>query len=163
MQMPQQIAKQLRDVCFGGNWTAVNLRDALTGLTWQQAVTPVYSLNTIATLVYHMGYYVSGVLKVLQGGPLDIKDKYSFDHPPIRSQEDWIEFLEKTWADVEAFAASIEKLPEEQLWSDFADGTYGHYYRNLTGIVEHIHYHLGQVVVIRKISDQMENKSDLNE
>ncbi len=48
------MAKQLRDACFGCNWTAVNLRDALAGLTWQQAVTPVYSLDTIATMVYQV-------------------------------------------------------------------------------------------------------------
>jgi hypothetical protein len=37
MNLPAQIAKHFRDVHFGGNWTSVNLRDTLNGITWQQA------------------------------------------------------------------------------------------------------------------------------
>ncbi len=74
MNLAKQIAKHFRDVHFGGNWTSSNLKDHLAGVTWQQAITQVYSFNTIATLVYHMNYYVSAVLKVLQGNPLDASD-----------------------------------------------------------------------------------------
>jgi hypothetical protein len=98
-----------------------------------------------------MNYYVSAVLKVLQREPLVAKDKYSFDHPPILSQEDWENLLEKTWTDAENFASLIEQLPESKLGEEFADKKYGNYYRNLHGIIEHIHYHLGQIVLIKKI------------
>ncbi len=151
MNLTGQIAKQLRDVIFGGNWTSSNLKDNLADLTWQQATTQVYSFNTIAALTYHMNYYVSAVLKVLQGEPLDASDKYSFDHPPILSQEDWEKVLVKTWTDAENFARLIEQMPESKLWEDFADNKYGNYYRNIHGIIEHIHYHLGQIVLIRKM------------
>lgn len=151
MDLTAQIAKHLRDVYFGGNWTWSNLKDNLADVTWQQATTQVYSFNTIATLVYHIGYFVSAILKVLQGGPLDAKDKYSFDHPPILSQEDWEKFLDKTWTDAENFASLIERMPESKLWEDFSENKYGNYYRNIHGIIEHIHYHLGQIVLIKKI------------
>jgi len=123
----------------------------LAGVTWQQATTQVYSFNTIATLVYHTNYYVSAVLKVLQGEPLDAHDKYSFDLPPIQSREDWETLLNKTWADAENFAVLVEQLPESRLWEDFLGKKYGNYYRNLHGIIEHTHYHLGQIVLIKKI------------
>ena len=151
MNLPRQIAKQLRDVHFGGNWTASNLKENLADVTWQQATTKLYSFNTIATLVYHMNYYVSAVLKVLQGEPLNARDKYSFDHAPILSQGDWENLLDKTWTDAENFAALIELLPESKLGEDFSDNKYGNYYRNIHGIIEHIHYHLGQIVLIKKI------------
>ena len=151
MNAAAQIARHLRDVHFGENWTSSNLKDNLEGITWQQATTTVYSFNTIAGLVYHMNYFVSAVLHVLQGGPLDAKDKYSFDLPPIRSEEDWQKLLDRTWSDAEEFASLIEQLPETKLWEDFTDKKYGSYYRNLQGIIEHIHYHLGQIVLIKKI------------
>jgi hypothetical protein len=154
MNLTAQIAKHLRTVYFGGNWTSVNLKDALADVTWQQATTQVYSLNTIATLVYHTNYYISAVSKVLQGEPLNAKDKYSFDHPPIRSREDWKILLDKTWEDVENFASLIEQLPESRLEETFVDEKYGNYYRNLHGIIEHIHYHLGQIVLIKKVLSQ---------
>ena len=154
MSLTAQIAKHFRDVHFGGNWTSVNLKEALADVTWQQATTKIYSLNTIATLVFHMNYYVSAVLKVLEGGPLDAHDKYSFDHQPILSQEDWEKLLNKTWTDAEKFAGLIEQMPESKLGETFSDEKYGTYYKNLHGIIEHIHYHLGQIVLIQKILQQ---------
>src|SRR5258706_10960331 len=121
MDLTAQIAKHLRNVHFGGNWPSVNLKENLADVTWQQATTKVYSFNTIAALVYHINYYISAVLKVLQGEPLDAHDKYSFDYPPIQCREDWEKLLDKTWADAENFASLIEQLPESKLWETFAD------------------------------------------
>lgn len=151
MSLPAHLAKHLRDVYFGGNWTAVSYKDALDGVTWQQATAKVHSFNTIATLIFHTHYYVVAVTKVLQGEPLTSKDKYSWDHPPIQSAEDWEAMLQTMWRDAEIFAALIEQLPESRLWEDFSDGKYGNYYRNLQGIVEHLHYHLGQIALIKKL------------
>lgn len=147
----QNIAKHVRDVHFGGNWTTTNLRDVLKDVTWEQATTKVHSFNTIAVLTYHVNYFVTAVLKVLKGGPLDSKDIYSFDHPPINSQQDWEQVQERVFAEAEEFSALIEQIPDEQLLGDFIDSKYGNYFRNLIGIVEHMHYHLGQIVIIRKL------------
>jgi uncharacterized damage-inducible protein DinB len=151
MTLSQQIAKHLRDVHFGGNWTTTNLRDTLKDVTWKQAVTQIQSFNTIATLTYHVNYFVTSVLKVLQGGPLESKDMYSFDHPPIESQEDWEQMLARVWDEAEQFATLIEQLPDSKLNEDFVDSKYGTYFRNLEGIIEHMHYHLGQIVIIKKL------------
>lgn len=151
MHLSDHLAKHFRDVHFGGNWTAVNLKDQLTGVTWQQATTPVPGLNTIAALVFHLNYYVGGVLKVLQGGPLDIRDKFSFDLPPVQSAADWEALVAKNFAEAEALAQRVEQLPEARLWEPFVDEKYGTYYRNLHGLTEHAHYHLGQIVLIKKL------------
>ncbi|MBI5856185.1 MAG: DUF1572 domain-containing protein [Sphingobacteriales bacterium] len=151
MNTAPQIAKFLKDVHFGGNWTAVNLKDTLADVSWQQATTKVYSFNTIATLAFHISYYIGAITQVLNEEPLTAKDKYSFDHPPINCKEDWDKMLEKVWADAETFAKRVEQFPESKLEEPFADGKYGNYYRNLHGIIEHTHYHLGQIVLIKKL------------
>jgi hypothetical protein len=151
MNLSAQIAKHFREVHFGGNWTSSSLKANLADVTWQQATTQIYSFNTIATLVYHTNYYVSAVLKVLQGQPLEAKDEYSFNQPPVQSQQDWEKLLDKTWADAENFAKLLEQLPESKLSEDFTDKKYGNYYRNMHGIIEHLHYHLGQIVILKKI------------
>lgn len=151
MHIASQIAKHLRDVYFGGNWTSVNLKQTLADVDWQQAVQQPADANTIATLVYHMSYYVSAVKKVLEGAPLNASDKLSFDHPEIASQQQWEDFLQHTWAEAEAFAVLIAQLPDSRLEENFTDEKYGTYYRNLQGIVEHCHYHLGQIVMVKKM------------
>jgi len=156
MNLSHQISKHLRDLHFGGNWTSVNLRDVLNGVTWEQAVTQVHGFNTIATLVYHTHYYVHAVSRVLQGNPLEAKDSLSFSHPPILNEADWQQLLQKVWSDAETFADLIEQLPDTQLDQFFTDKKYGSYYRNLQGIIEHTHYHLGQIVLIRKLVQQQD-------
>lgn len=151
MKTTLQIAKHFRDVHFGGNWTSVNLKDTLSDINWQQAVTKVHDLNTIAVLVFHINYYVSVITKVLQGEPLNAHDRYSFDLPPIANEEDWQSLVHKALTDAERMAAFIEELDDSMLNNDFAAPQYGNYYRNLTGVIEHTHYHLGQIVLIKKI------------
>jgi hypothetical protein len=151
MSLTKQIAKHFREIHFGGNWTCSNLKDNLADVTWQQATTQVYSFNTIAVLVYHANYFVNALLMVLQGQLLNANDKYSFDHPPIHSQHDWEKLLDKVWSDAENAARLIEQLPESKLGENFADAKFGSYYRNIHGIIEHTHYHLGQIVLIKKI------------
>lgn len=152
MNTSTQLAKHLREVFFGGNWTVSNVKDQLADVSWQQAVAQVYSFNTIATLAFHISYFIPVVAQVLQGGPLEGNDKLSFAHPPIGSQEDWEEFQQKILADAEACAKLIEQLPEERLFEDFAGlDKYGIYFRNINGIIEHTHYHLGQIALIKKL------------
>jgi len=158
MTITAQLAKNLRDVHFGGNWTWSNLKEQLADVTWQEATKQVYSCNSIATLTFHINYFVEAAMKVLQGGPLDAHDKYSFAHPPIHSQNDWETFLEKIWTDAETFALLIEQLPDNKLSEDFTDKKYGSYYQNISGIIEHMHYHLGQIAILKKIIRQTGNE-----
>jgi hypothetical protein len=151
MTLTSQLAKHLRDIHFGGNWTVSYLKAALSDLSWKQATTQVHSFNTIATLSYHSSYYVTVLMKVLEGEPLQAKDEYSFKHPPIQSQEDWEKLVNKIWKDAEQAALLIEQLPDSILEEKFTDEKYGTYYRNIQGIIEHMHYHLGQIVLIKKL------------
>jgi hypothetical protein len=65
-----------------------------------------------------------------------------------------VKFLNETWVDAENFATLVEQLPENKLGETFTDEKYGNYYRNLHGIIEHAHYHLGQIVLIKKLLTQ---------
>ena len=106
-----------------------NRKDNLAGITWQQATTSVGTFNTIATLVYHMHYYVDTVLKVLQGGQLNASDTLSFSHLPIPSQYYWNKLPDKVWADAEDFDSMVELLPEDKFWENFSDNKYRNCYR----------------------------------
>jgi hypothetical protein len=99
---------------------------------------------------------------VLQGESLNASDKYSFDLPPIQSFEDWEKLLNKTWSDAANFANLVEQLPDDKLWETFVNEKYGNYYRNIHGVIEHCHYHLGQMVLIKKLLLQ-ENKNQMHD
>lgn len=160
MNLTELIAKHIRDVHFGGNWTTSNMSDVLADIEWTAAVKKVDSFNTIAMLVFHINYYVDAIIKVLEGKSLDANDKYSYDLPPIQSQEDWLNLVNKSLRQAEEISALIEKLPDSILQQDFVDKQYGNYFRNFHGLIEHTHYHLGQIVILKKMIMNNE-KSDV--
>jgi len=150
-ELSKQVAKHFREVHFGGNWTVSNLQEHVQNIAWQDAVKKSGSFNTIATLVYHMHYFVKALLNVLRGNKLDAHDKYSFSHPLINNQEDWTEFLETVFSCARECADLIEKLPDSIWFENFEEAKYGSYYRNIHGTIEHLHYHLGQIVFLKKM------------
>jgi uncharacterized damage-inducible protein DinB len=152
MESPSQIANRFREVILNGTWIAgTNFKDQLSNVSVEQATQKIGSLNTIAVLTSHIHYYISGILNVLEGGRLEIKDKFSFDFPPLKSQEDWEKVLDKFWNDSEKFANLVEQMAEEKLKEDFTDKKYGSYQRNINAMIEHSYYHLGQIVLIKKL------------
>lgn len=152
MKITTQLARQFREVYLEGQWVVgTNLKAELSQVNWKEATIKTGSLNTIAALAFHLGYYVAGVTEFLKGGQLTIRDQYSFDLPPIRSEEDWQQLLDKLWTDAEAFAQVVEALPQERLDAVFVKAEYGTYLRNIHAIIEHSYYHLGQIVLIRKM------------
>ena len=98
-----------------------------------------------------MNYFTIAVIFVLEGGPLTANDKFSFDLPPIQSAEDWEGLKIKNWTDAERLAKLVKKIFEDRLEDDFTDKKYESYYKNIQGIIEHVHYHLGQIVLLKKM------------
>lgn len=148
----QLLAMRFMEVILNGTWVAnTNYKNELTDLDWEIAVSKVGSLNTISLLAQHVHYYINGINNVFRGGTLDIKDKYSFDFPVIQSQQEWDEFLAKFWNGAEVFAAFVDDIFDEDLSKVFTDEKYGTFRRNIECMIEHAYYHLGQIVLLKKL------------
>jgi len=146
------IANRLREVLLDGKWIAnTNFKEQILSVNWEQAIQKVENLNTIALLTFHINYYLAGLLNVFAGGKLEIKDKYSFDLPEIKSEKDWNKLVNDFLVNSEIFANQVEHMEESMLDQPFADEKYGSYLRNIEGVIEHSYYHLGQVSLIRKM------------
>jgi len=152
MKRSEFIANRLREVFLNGYWIAnTNYKEQLLSITWQQATHQIANLNTIAALTYHINYYLLGILNVFKGGPLEIKDQYSFDMAPIQSEADWEKLLEDFLANSAVFADEVAQMPDEKLDQVFVNEKYGTYLRNIEGVIEHSYYHFGQIVLIKKL------------
>jgi len=51
-------------------------------------------------------------------------------------------------------AESVKSLPEDRWTQTFVEAKYGSWYRNLCGLVEHAHYHLGQIMMLKRLIRQ---------
>lgn len=151
MKINVYLANRLKEIFTEGKWVlGTNFKEQIIDIDWTQATQKIENYNTIADLTFHIDYYIAGVKKVLKGGTLDIRDKYSFDYPPIKSEQDWQNLVRKFCLDAEEFIELVEKMSEEKILSDFVDKQYGTYYRNIDAMIEHTYYHLGQIILIKK-------------
>jgi len=146
------IANRLREVLLNGHWIAnTNYQEQLADISWEQAILKINNLNTIAALTYHINYYLKGLLAAFETGKLEINDKYSFELPEIVNKNDWDKLRSDFLINAALFANKVEQLNAEIFDQPFFDEKYGSYLRNIEGVVEHSYYHLGQIVLIKKI------------
>ena len=151
-------ANRLREVLTEGDWvTGTNFKAQILTIHWERAVESIHGLNSVAQLTFHIHYYISGVTKVLQGGGLEISDKYSFDAPEITSEEDWLKLVDQFCEDAEQFILLVDGLTENELQEVFVEEKYSTVERNLDMMIEHCYYHLGQVVLIKKLQELSPN------
>jgi hypothetical protein len=147
-----KLASRLREVFLTGHWIAnTNYKEQLQNVNWQEATRKIADLNTIAALTFHINYYLGGLLSAFKTGKLEIRDKYSFDHPAIASGDDWNRLIEEFLGNAEKFTGAIEEMEDAIFDRPFIDEKYGSYLRNIEGVIEHSYYHLGQIVLIRKL------------
>lgn len=152
MTQGQQLSKRFDDCLLSGNWvTNTNFKEILEDVEFKEATTPYKSLNTIAVLTFHINYYMDGVLQVFRGGDLTIRDKYSFDMEPLINEKEWFDLKKRLLKNAEEFSDYLSKLTDDQIESHFVDEKYGNYRRNMNGMIEHCYYHLGQIVLIKKL------------
>lgn len=146
------IANRLEEVLLNGTWIAnTNFKEQLETVTWQQATKQIGTLNTIALLTFHINYYLEGILNVFKGGALEIRDQYSFDMQPIKSENDWNHLSHDFLTNATLFVNHVSKMDDEKWDTAFVDEKYGTYHRNIEGVIEHCYYHLGQVSLIKKL------------
>lgn len=150
--MNQDLAGRLREVLLDGRWVAnTNIKEQISQTSWQEAIQKIGSLNTVAMLTYHVSYYLGGLSQVFEGGELEIRDKFSFDMPEIKSEADWKALVNNFIVISEKFVNQVEKMDADMLNQTFVKEAYGSYLRNIEAQIEHAYYHLGQITLIRKL------------
>jgi uncharacterized damage-inducible protein DinB len=151
MKITSQIASHIMEVYEGDNWTDVGIADTIKDLTVEEAttVTPA-SANTIAAILYHLKFYNEVVFQRLNGVAPEINDANGFDWPGLNNENDWQQFKDAVHASFVQLADAAKNFPEERLNEATPNGG-SSYYKNLHGICEHAHYHLGQIVLLRKL------------
>lgn len=152
MNTNEFLASRLEEVFINGTWIAnTNYKAQLQKLSWEKATEKIAGLNSVATLTFHINYYLNGILEAFKTGELTIKDQYSFDVKPINNQNQWNNLVETLLTNAERFIVAVSQMNDEILNSDFFDKKYGTYHRNIEGVIEHSYYHLGQIALINKL------------
>ncbi|MGI4834569.1 MAG: DinB family protein [Janthinobacterium lividum] len=152
MHLSAAIAQHVLDVHTGGNWTEVDLAHTLADVTLAEANTRTpASANTLASLVRHLAFWNRVMARRAHGQPTEINRANGFDAgPPLGTEADWQALRADLTCSGQELAAAIRAVPDEQLPAAILPG-YSSAYKNLQGAVEHLHYHLGQLVILKNL------------
>lgn len=156
MNIKQHIAHHLVEVHRGGNWTEVSIAGTLTGISWVQAgiVTP-FSPNSIAMLVHHITYWNRIIALRGQNITPEIDAGNGMNTPALTNHEDWEALKKDNVHSAEELATIIEGYDIGSLYNPILPG-HSSAYKNFQGQVEHVHYHLGQIVMIQKYINHLQ-------
>jgi hypothetical protein len=143
------IAQHFYEVHYGGNWTDAALKDALKDISFEQATHKAGNANTIALLLHHIDFYNRVVYDRCFGQQNEFKHEDSL-HVQVDSDAGWLELQKRYFDTADKLHQFILTVKDEDLF--IAKGKNRRtLYKNLHGVIEHIHYHLGQINLLKKI------------
>ncbi len=150
MKIPQLVARHITETVHG-NWTEIYLDDVIADVTYTEAVAiPPALTNSIAMLVYHITFYNDVIFERLKGNNPSIDSSNGFA-VNITDEEAWQQLKQSCFASFKKLADAVAALPEEKLYEQTRYNPEDTYYKTFHGIAEHAHYHLGQIVLLKKI------------
>ncbi|MCF3111236.1 DinB family protein [Niabella sp. CC-SYL272] len=149
MKKTDQIAQHLTDVHLGNNWTSVAIADAIRDIDWKEGFATVpFSPNTIASILNHIAYW-NGIVAERGRGVKPVIAAHNGFEVPEATPEHWEALKEELFRSATELAAVIRGFDEEKLDAPVLP-EHSSAYKNFQGQVEHAHYHLGQIVMIKK-------------
>ena len=151
MKITELIALHITEVFEGNNWTDVNIKDTIDNIDYREATTVTKaSYNTIAALLHHLNFYNDVVSMRLMGINPEIDEVNGFNVPAIKNEHDWQQLKDAAFASAINLADAVRKFPEEKIYDLTVTG-HSTYYKTLHGLTEHAHYHLGQMMLIKRL------------
>ncbi|KUJ61344.1 hypothetical protein AR687_12925 [Flavobacteriaceae bacterium CRH] len=151
MSESKRVSNLYQSIYNGNPWLEVTLADTLKDVTAAQAIKKVNpNLNTIWEIVNHLIQWRRNILRRVQGEIITTPD-HNYFVPILDSSEP-------------AWEQSLQSLAKSQeLWStflsDFDDAGFDkidpnnnhNFYEDIHGIIQHDVYHLGQIVILKKL------------
>ena len=151
MKITELIAQHLLDVHEGNNWTEVDIASTLDDITLYEATMHTQaSPNTIASLLHHITFWNRVMVQRTQGRVVQVNDANGYDHLPLQTGEDWQHLKDDNIQSARELANAIRQFDETKLLEPILPN-YSTAYKNLQGSVEHVYYHLGQIVILKKL------------
>ncbi|WP_264563633.1 DinB family protein [Flavobacterium sp. N3904] len=147
----KRISNLYQSIYNGNPWLDVTLADTLKDVNAQQAYKKVHpNLNTIWEIVNHIILWRRNILGRVQGEEITTPDHNYFVPVLDSSEAAWqqsLQNLAKTQEQWNTFLAYFDDADFERIYIDNNHT----YYEHIHGLIHHDVYHLGQIVILKKL------------
>ena len=146
----ERFQKLFKDHYDGDPWIEINLRGTLEGITATMAAQKVGSLNTIWQIVNHVISWRETLLKRVQNENIPSPENNFIETITDVSAKAWEETMNRLQASQDKLLSYLSERKDTDLDENPLRGQYSRY-ELIEGILQHDVYHLGQVVLIKKL------------
>ncbi len=148
--MLPQLIKLFKDHFDGLPWLDINITDTLKTISAQQAAIKKGDSNSIWQIVNHMIHWRKANLQRVKGIITPAPNNNFVDEVHDVSDGAWKSTLDKLEQSQKEILAFLNKTDVQTLNKIYAPNGFS-YYEHLQGILQHDAYHLGQIVLLKKI------------
>ncbi len=145
----KRIKKIISDQFNGNPWLDVNIVDTLQDLSAIEAAKKTGNLNSIWQIVNHMIEWREVLWKKLNGETVYVNENNFFEEIKDPSETEWKQTLKRLEQSQENIMNFLSKEKDFDYAKVFSNGHTS--YEHLQAILQHDAYHLGQIVLLKKI------------
>jgi uncharacterized damage-inducible protein DinB len=146
-----RISNLYQSIYNGNPWLEVTLAHTLENVTAEQAYRKINpNLNTIWEIVNHLIQWRRNILRRVEGETVLTPDHNYFVPILDPSEAAWEQSLQSLAKSQELWNAFFESFDDADLAKIYVNN--GHtFYEHIHGIIQHDVYHLGQIVILKKL------------
>ena len=146
-----RISNLYQSIYNGNPWLEVTLAHTLENVTAEQANRKINpNLNTIWEIVNHLIQWRRNILRRVEGETVLTPDHNYFVPILDPSEAAWEQSLQSLAKSQELWNAFFESFDDSDLAKIYVNN--GHtFYEHIHGIIQHDVYHLGQIVILKKL------------
>ena len=146
-----RIDSLITDLLEGNNWTGINAHQALIDVSAKKAVQRInkQQLN-IAELMAHLTCWNEIITLRLDKQDHQPSKKEDFPRISRLTSEKWKDLKLDFFRSFHLLKGRLENKEDSILDEPMFEGA-SPAYRNLHGQISHVHYHLGQIVLLKKL------------
>ncbi len=160
--MANDLLTEQFSACYDDDGWFVSLRNALAGLTAEQAAwKPDGADNSIWEEVNHIYFWNDRWLQRYRGElneAQDVENKTTF----LSGETDWKKTLEKLYAAMEEWRVNLIEISDEKLASAVNDDYQAPWSSPLGHQNIHNAYHIGQIVLLRKLQGSWDSSKGVS-
>ena len=151
MTQAESLADQIEKSIIGPAWYGLSLMEAISDVTAEEASFRLdEGSHSIWQQVWHLNNWIGVCHSRLNGNETPWLPEEQ-DWPPTRafSEEDWKKAKVTVFASHKEFVAAARKVPDSKLNEQVPGKDYSVGFM-LQGITQHVAYHTGQIVLLKK-------------
>lgn len=151
MTEKERISALYQSVYNGNPWIDINIIDTLKSFTAKEAFTKSKpNVNSVWEIVNHMIQWRFNVVQRIQGKILTSPENNYFTPIIDNSEQAWKSILQDLDESQNLWITVLKNFDEAQFEKVYPNNNHS-YYEHIQGIIQHDLYHLGQIVILKKL------------